>query len=217
MTNFWCWFYKNYIHVFCIFLLVIVGGAFLAPLCAHQGATGLADILYAVYRISCHQLAYRSWFLFGEQPFYPLRIANIHGLQTYEGIMNRTFLDPQTASRFTGNEQIGYKVALCQRDIAIYLGFILAGAGFELFKRKWQPIPVLYWIILGILPMLVDGVLQWGNGSILEWRIITVWESTPWLRTATGFFFGFTCGWFVFPKLEVSLRITRDNHNCKEK
>ena len=35
------------------------------------GATGPARVIYGLYGGLCHQLGYRSWYLFGERAAYP--------------------------------------------------------------------------------------------------------------------------------------------------
>ncbi|MGV8024944.1 MAG: DUF2085 domain-containing protein [Anaerolineaceae bacterium] len=175
-----------------------------------------AQVIYAMYGFTCHQLAYRSWFLYGNQSFYPLRLAGIQNIVTYEEAIGNTSSDLVTARNFIGDAFIGYKTALCQRDIAINFGFILAGVGFALSRRKWKPIPILFWIVLGLFPLFLDGIFQWSEAIVPIMKTTLRWESTPLLRTATGSFFGFTTGLFIFPKLEEALRIAKINHNCKE-
>lgn len=216
MANFWCWFYKKYILVFCLLLLIITLGAFIAPILAHSGVNVAAQPIYAMYSITCHQLAYRSWFLYGNQAFYPLRLAGIQNMLTYEEVTGNSSSDLTSAKKFIGDASTGYKTALCQRDIAINLGFILAGVGFALSKRKWQPISILFWIVLGLLPLFLDGIFQWSGAIFPDLNMNIQWESTPLLRTATGGLFGITTGLFIFPKLEETLRIAKNNHRCRE-
>ena len=78
------WISKNYIHVFNVFMAIYVGLPFLAPVLARNGAELPATIIYRVYGVLCHQLAYRSWFLYGEQPFYPRELAGVPDAITYE-------------------------------------------------------------------------------------------------------------------------------------
>ena len=216
MTNFWCWFYKKYIFIFCLLILIITLGAFLAPILAHSGGNVAAQAIYAMYSVTCHQLAYRSWFLYGNQPFYPLRLAGIQNILTYEDVTGNSSSDLTSAQVFIGDTSTGYKIAICQRDIAINLGFILAGVGFALSRRKWQPLSILFWIVLGLFPLFLDGIFQWSGNIFPGLKTVLEWESTPLLRTATGGLFGFTTGLLIFPKLEETLHIAKDNHKCKE-
>ena len=58
----------------------------------------------------------------------------------------------------SGDEVIGYKVALCQRDVAIYAAMLVAGIVFALFRDNIKPLPLLVWLLIGIVPIAVDGV-----------------------------------------------------------
>ncbi|RMF48821.1 MAG: hypothetical protein D6755_03190, partial [Anaerolineae bacterium] len=62
------WFARHYLLVFNVFLALYVGLPFLAPVLMHAGWTRPARWIYRAYGAACHQLAFRSWFLFGEQP-----------------------------------------------------------------------------------------------------------------------------------------------------
>lgn len=201
------WLSRRYMLVFNGLAFIYVGLAFLAPVLLANGNKLTSNIIYTVYGRLCHQLSYRSWFLFGEQPAYPRAIANVQGLNPYE---TATGLDPQdlqSAVSFRGNKILGYKVAFCQRDIAIYGAILLFGVIFALTKRTIPPLPLLAWILLGLLPIGLDGVSQ--LISQLPWDIIPVRESTPLLRTITGALFGFSTAWFGYPIVEQSMTETR--------
>jgi uncharacterized membrane protein len=216
MSNFWCWFYKKYILLFCLLILLYTAGAFLAPILLNSGSTTAAGFIYGFYGATCHQFAFRSWFLYGEQVFYPLRISGIKNVVTYEDISKNSAVDLSVARIYSGNATVGYKLAICQRDIAINLGFILAGLGFAFVNRKWQPIPILFWMVLGLFPVFFDGVTQLGGSALPVLNTFPPRESTPLLRTTTGLMFGLTTGLFIFPKLEDALRTVKENHRCKE-
>jgi len=206
--RFFSWFSNHYMLIFNLFILIYVGLPFLAPVMQHEGFTTPARITYKVYSKLCHQLAFRSWFLYGEQIAYPRATASIEGLTPYG---EATGLDPndlQTARDFIGNEHLGYKVAFCQRDVAIYGGMLLFGLIFAPFKRKIKPLPIWAWILIGIAPIGLDGVSQIiSQLHILEF--IPYRESTPLLRTLTGFLFGSSTAWFGYPVIEESMVETR--------
>src|SRR5438045_9347773 len=52
---------------------LLVSGALAAPVLARLGATQAAEAVYAAYHLTCHQWAFRSFFLFGQQPIYSLQ------------------------------------------------------------------------------------------------------------------------------------------------
>jgi uncharacterized membrane protein/glutaredoxin len=213
------WLMKHYMAVFNTFFLVYLGLPFLAPVLMHAGATGPARVIYNLYGAVCHQLAFRSVFLYGEQAIYPRSVAAAPGEISYEQATGKdpntlVFLDNDEiweARLFIGNEEIGFKVALCQRDIAIYGGIFLFGLAFSLIGRKWPPLPIWAWVIFGMLPMGMDGfsqlVGQINLPLIQQW--IPYRESTLGLRLFTGFLFGVTTAWIGYPYAEAAMRETR--------
>jgi len=206
------WFAHHWLFVFNLLVALYVGGAFAAPMLMHAGAEAPARVLYRLYGGVCHQLAFRSWFLFGEQPAYPRQYAAPPGWQSFQ---QATGLDesnrPQTllaARRFLGNPQVGYKVALCQRDVAIYGAILLFGLFFALMRRHTKPLPLALWLLIGWAPIGVDGLSQ--ILSQAPFHLLPFRESTPLLRTLTGFLFGFTTAWFGYPLVEQSMAETRE-------
>ena len=179
----------------------------LAPVLQANSIVGPAKVIYVIYGRLCHQLSFRSWFIYGEQNAYPREIARVNNLMTYEAATGNNPFDLQTAYAFKGSEILGYKIALCQRDIAIYSGILLFGLVFSLTGRKIPSLSLWGWFILGIIPIGLDGVSQ--ILSQLPWDIIPVRESTPLLRTITGGLFGFTTAWFGYPIVEESMAGTR--------
>jgi uncharacterized membrane protein len=196
-----------------LFLAIYVGLPFLAPVLMKAGLPGAAQPIYSVYKVSCHELAFRSWFLFGEQPIYPRESAGIEGYLTYGEVTGNNENDLVTARNFVGNEQLGYKVAFCQRDIAIYLAMLGFGLLFAVTGRRFRPLPFVVWVVIGILPIALDGGSQLVSQFI---PVIPYRESTPLLRTITGLLFGFTTGWFGFPVIEESMADTRQHLSDKK-
>jgi uncharacterized membrane protein len=165
------------------------------------------------YGIACHQLAFRSWFLFGEQIAYPRALAHIAGMRTFEEIIGMNSNDFISARTFIGNDLVGYKIALCQRDVAIYGGLLLFGVIFSLAKNRIFPLPWFWWIIIGLVPIGIDGISQIISQLPIQFiqYILPLRESTPLLRTVTGLLFGVTTGWFAYPIVEISMRETREH------
>jgi hypothetical protein len=69
------WVSRHYIFVVNIFLAVYLGLPFLAPVLMKAGLPGAARPIYTAYSVTCHQLGFRSWYLFGEQTAYPREIG----------------------------------------------------------------------------------------------------------------------------------------------
>jgi uncharacterized membrane protein len=212
-SRFTHWFNKNYMWVIILLIFVFLLGAFTAPIFMKLGLDYPAKIFYSLYSPFCHQLAFRSWFLFGEQPFYPRELAGISGYLTYEQITNDQTLNLDLAREYIGNNEIGYKAALCQRDVAIYSSLLIIAFYFQLKKRKIKPLPWYIWVIIGLIPIGIDGVTQFGGLGIpfLSW--LPVRESTPLLRTVTGTLFGLTTGLFLFPLIEETIQFSPKSPN----
>ena len=212
------WFSNHYMIIFNLLVFIYVGLPFLAPVLHNAGAPGPANAIHWMYSGLCHQLSFRSWFLFGEQPVYPREPA---GLENYETFEEATGIDEDAlmpARRFKGNETVGYKVALCQRDVAIYASILLFGLLFAATGRKWKPLPLLVWLAVALVPIGLDGGSQLVGmyAAAFEgpfWDFVgTIFpprESTPFLRTLTGFLFGFSTAWFGYPMVEEAMADTR--------
>ena len=212
------WFSRHYLFVINLMILIYVGLPLLAPMLMKAGLELPATGIYKLYGGMCHQLSYRSWFLFGEQPVYPRAAAGIDGYLTFN---QATGLDEDgliVARQFVGNEIVGYKTALCQRDVAIYGAMLLFGVLYALTGHRWKSLPIWVWILFGVMPIALDGVSQllsqWAAMPELSFlQPIFGWipyrESTPFLRTLTGFLFGFSTAWFGFPLIEEAMADTR--------
>ncbi len=208
------WLSKHYLAVFNFFLLLYVGIPFLAPIFKKVGWNGPAEVVYKVYSPLCHQWAFRSFFLFGEQAFYPHAAAKVPGVLTFEqvsGISDATDPSRIQARLFEGTPVLGYKVAFCERDVAIWGAMALFGLVFAATGRRLTKIHWIVWLLVGIVPIGLDGFSQ--LFSQLPIAIIQTYlpyrESTPFLRTLTGFLFGFTTAWFMFPLIEETMADTR--------
>ncbi len=211
------WIAKRYLLILNLFMFFYVGLPFLAPTLMKLGAEGAGNMIYRIYKPLCHQFAFRSFFLYGEQPFYPLKEAGLTGYRTFEeatgisGVDNPYSLTRFDARNFTGNETVGYKVALCERDIAIYLAILAFGIVFGLTGRRFKSLHWLIWIFLGIAPIGLDGFSQLFSQFNWDWlsALIPYRESTPFLRVLTGSLFGLFTAWFAYPNIEESMNETR--------
>lgn len=221
--RFSAWLARHYLALINLALMFYVGVPFLAPVLMKAGLPGAASVIYTVYSPLCHQFGFRSWFLFGEQAYYPLAEAHIPGVMDFEtasgitGQHESTGLARLQARAFKGTETVGYKVALCERDVAIYASMIFFGLIYAASGRRIKSMHWLVWIVIALGPVGMDGFSQLISqipyppiASILPYR-----ESTPFLRTLTGFLFGFTTAWFFYPQLEETMRETRNFYSKK--
>jgi uncharacterized membrane protein len=200
---------RHWLAVFNLLVFIYVGLPFAAPVLMNAGARRPARVIYTVYSPLCHQLAFRSWFLFGEQAAYPRELAGTE-YASYSQATGMDGSDLLAARNFLGNDQVGYKVALCERDVAIYGGILLAGLAFSLVKGKLKPLPLGLWVLFGIAPIALDGFSQLLAGfPIPGLAAIPARESTPFLRTLTGGLFGLMNVWMAYPYVEETMAETR--------
>ena len=168
-----------------------VGLPILAPILMLTGHPWLGNIIYTAYKVACHQIPWRSFFIGGSQIVY-----------TYEELS--TLVGPALPQRYIGDVAIGYKVALCQRDVATYGTILLAGLVFGLVRRRVKPLPI-WAFVLSLVPMGIDGLTQ----------LFGLRESNWQLRMITGALFGLASIWLAYPYLEEGMRDIRDTVNEK--
>lgn len=230
---------RRWLAVVIVALTLYVGLAFAAPTLMHLGLTGPGELLYRLYGPFCHQFAFRSFFLYGDQPAYPREIsgtallpfepfaaASPAFLERYAywyGIINDG-REPGTVTRadlavmspalelaakdFYGTAQMGYKAALCQRDVAIY-GAMLLGAllySVPVVRRRLRPAPWWLFAFLGLGPVGIDGMSQLISYYPFEWWPAR--ETLPIFRAVTGALFGIMFAWAFLPRLDRSFAET---------
>ena len=158
---------------------------FSAPVLMVTGHTRAGELIYLAASPFCHQLPERSFFLFGPQWVY-----------SYEQLSQR--LGGPVPLRYNGAPDIGFKVAVCQRDVAIYLTMFIAGIAFVWLRHSLRPLTIKKFIALCV-PMAIDGLGQ----------LLGLWTSTWWSRVLTGGLFGLACVWLVYPYLERGMSEVR--------
>lgn len=185
---------RHWLAVFNSLVALFFGGAILAPICLKLGWTGLGNGLYAFYDFSCHQYPFRSWFLFGERLAYPLT----------EPI---SVVKMAQMMHFNGDPMLGYKMALCQRDMAMYGAMALAGLGYGWLRARGpvRPLPLWQYFVFGVLPMALDGGIQWLSYAL--WVFFPAWlsypfETIPLMRALTGALFGWGLVAASYPHFE---------------
>ncbi len=166
-----------------------VGLPILAPILVLAGYTGLGYVIHSAYKVACHQMPWRSFFIGGPQMVY-----------TYEELI--TLVGPALTERYFGDATIGYKVALCQRDVATYGTILLVGLVFGLVRHRLKPLPI-WAFVLSLVPMGIDGLTQ----------LFGLRESNWQLRIITGALFGLASVWLAYPYLEEGMREIRDTVN----
>jgi uncharacterized membrane protein len=176
-------------------LVTVVSGVFIAlplaaPLLAMTGHERASGAIYFAYRITCHQLPQRSWFIGGPSPQYDWSQLRPYVKHPEAGPL-MAFHAP------LGNAALGYQLGFCERDTAIYLAVFLTCLAYGLLRRRrdFGPMPLRLYALLA-LPMAIDGVTQ----------LIGLRESTPVVRTLTGALFGAASAWLILTFIEQSFR-----------
>lgn len=162
-------------------IFAFVAGAFAAPILAMTGLQQAAQPLYAVYHLACHQWAFRSFFLFGAQPIYGREELAASGRDPFS---------------FVGDATLGWKMAFCERDLAIYVGLLIVGIVFA-WRRDLHPLGFLAYAVLA-MPLALDGFTQ-----LFGWR-----ESNWELRVITGLIFGLASAWLVYPRFDLAMGVS---------
>jgi uncharacterized membrane protein len=167
---------------------------FLAPIFMRAGMPAAAQVIYSIYSVLCHQLPDHSYFLFGPElaPHSPELIAA--GMSSGSNLFQ--------VRSFVGNSEIGWKAALCQRDVAIYASVFLTGLLYGLVRHRVRKLSFKIYVLF-VIPIAVDGLTQ-----LFGWR-----ESNWWLRTLTGALFGFASVWLAYPYLEEAMQDVLDEES----
>jgi uncharacterized membrane protein len=211
----------HWLALFVVAFGVLVLAPFLAPALMKAGATGPANIIYGFYSLLCHQLPQRSLFLFGSQPMYSL--TEIKAVWPLDGFLG--------LRQFVGNPEMGYKVAWSERMIALYGSVWLGAMGFALVRARLKSLPLVAWLLVGVLPVGLDGLIHMVNDAVAgtsgagfrdnnAWlQALTRKQLPPWfyagdalgsfnsdVRWLTGILFGLTTVWLLFPMLEAAMR-----------
>lgn len=198
--DFFHWFQRNYTIIFISILFLYLFFAFLAPFLMHFGLKTEGIFIYSIYSKLCHQFAHRSWFLFGEQSYYPVTVFDHQDIKSLYDMFGIKAGDLQGTRQVIGNETAGYKVAICQRDVMIYFFLMLFGMIFYYSQNKIKKIPLWLWFLFAIFPLGFDGL--WQFLSTTNFFYIPNHESTPIIRSITGALFGFFSGWYLLPAIQ---------------
>jgi uncharacterized membrane protein len=172
---------KHWLAVANLFWGLYVGLPLLAPVLMDAGWTVPAKVIYTLYRPACHQRPERSYFIGGPEITYTPEELDAAGVS----------LNPLV--RDIGNETVGWKVAFCERDVAIYGALLVTGLVYALVRRwlkDWR-MPLRYFALF-LIPMAIDGLLQ----------LFGLYESTWLRRTITGAIFGVGAVFFAYPYVE---------------
>ena len=219
------WLFEHWVAVFALVWGTFVIAPFLAPVFMRLGWNGPAQAVYAVYSTLCHQMAQRSFFLFGPQPMY-----NVDQLPVI--MTGNEAADMLALRNFIGSAELGWKVAWSDRMVSLYGGVWLAGLAFGVLRHRH--IRPLRWPIFVLLtfPIALDGgthLISDLTGGLVggirynnQWLAGLTGNSLPgwfyagdafgsfnsWARLISGLLFGFAIVWLAFPYLERGFQET---------
>jgi uncharacterized membrane protein len=185
---------KHWLILANLFWGLYVGLPLLAPVLMDAGLTLPAKAIYTIYRPACHQRPERSYFYGGPQAIYSVEELEAAGLDT------------NPFAREIGNEQLGWKVAFCERDVAIYGSIFLTGLVYGMFRKRFSGRRMrVRTFALFLVPMAVDGILQ----------LFGFYESTWLVRSLTGAIFGIGAVLFAYPYVDEGFADVRRTINSK--
>lgn len=190
--------YYNLHWILSVFFLVYVGIAVLAPVLFHENHKRAGWLINSVYHFSCHQRPERSLFLFGKQLTYPIEELREHG---YNGVI--------IGYPFVGDDKIGYKTALCVRDLFMYTTIGITGL---LICSNRLKIKFRGWMVMGFIPMSLDGGIQFFSEFMYytqeRWGLDLAkpfYLSNNVTRAVSGTIFGFTFSILLIGELKKVL------------
>jgi uncharacterized membrane protein len=216
--------FDHWVLVFSILYGAAMIAPFLAPVLMHLGWYSPAKAVYTIYSFLCHQMAQRSFFMFGPQPMY-----NIDQLPVT--LTGNEVANMQILREFIGSPGLGWKVAWSDRMVSMYGAIWVFGMVYGWFRHH-RTIRPLGWIGFGalLLPMAIDGGTHWlsdiGGGMVSGFRYDNLWLANltgnalphwfyygdalgsfnSWMRLITGVLFGLGFVWLAFPYMDRSFR-----------
>lgn len=227
----WC--LDHWILIFTLLLGAVNLLPFLAPVFMRLGWETPARLIYLLYSTMCHQMAQRSFFLFGAQPMY--NIAELPVMLT-----GGKLAEMEALRAFIGSADLGWKVAWSDRMVYMYGGLWLAGILYGLLRRRRviRPLSLVGFVLL-LFPMVIDGGThlisdvaggltggfryqnQWLaalTGDVLpSWFYVgdALGSFNSWMRLISGLMFGFALVWLAYPYLNRAIVETAEELRAK--
>lgn len=226
---------RNWLRISLTALAIYISLPWLAPTLAKLGLDGPADAIYTIYSPFCHQFAFRSLFLYGEQAFYPRGEAS-SGYTSFETFASESeaFLEEY---RFWSNLYGGRaptppptieglaEFSIAQQFAARRFSgddrfgyktslcardlaiYTMIFVGGLIYRRyRWRIRPAPLWLYL--LVGLGPVGLD-GFSQLLSYPPFEFWpvrETIPLFRIITGGLFGLMSAWLGFPYIERSMQ-----------
>lgn len=209
---------RQYWYPIAMLLVGLYAGLpWLAPAFMRIGWTGPAQMIYGLYSTQCHQMAQRSYFVFGPKLMYSPAELQAAG----------AVIEPLALRAFLGTPELGWKVAWSDRMASMYSGLFASMVAARLLRRRLPPLPI-WGLVLLLLPLAIDGTMHFlsdlsgfgqgfrdtnmwladltGNHLPSDFYAGDAWGSfNAALRLLTGALFGLGVAWFSLPRLQASL------------
>ncbi|MCC6611902.1 MAG: DUF2085 domain-containing protein [Anaerolineae bacterium] len=222
------WTFQHWLALFIVLFGLFNLLPFLAPVAAKFGFSPAADAIYTMYAPLCHQMAQRSFFLFGDQLMYDPQ-------QLPLGLTDNLTANMLALKGFDGNAAIGWKVAWSDRMVYMYGATWFAAVIYAVASRhrRVKRLSIGLFILL-MLPMAVDGITHMlsdlSTGGLFagfrysnDWlagltaNALPAWFYTgdglgsfnAWMRLVSGLGFGIALVGLVFPLLEQEMQRSR--------
>ena len=226
---------RNWLRIVLTVLAIYISLPWLAPILAKLGAQGPADVIYTLYSPFCHQFAFRSVFLYGDQAFYP-RAAAGSSYEPFEAYAaeSEAFQEQYQfwSSYFGGNAPApagtveGLNTFSVAQQFAArhFIGdetfgyktslcardlaiYVMIFVGGLIYRRyRWRIRPMPIWLFV-IVGLGPIGLD--GFSQLLSYPPFEFWplrETVPIFRIVTGGLFGLMSAWLGFPYIERSMQ-----------
>ena len=226
---------RNWLRIMLTLLALYISLPWIAPALAKAGWPGAADVIYTLYSPFCHQFAFRSVFVFGEQPFYPRGAAESaykpfeqyaaqseafqaqyrHWSAVYEGSVSSPPGSVEGLNQFSVAQQIAARHFIGDETLGYKTSlcardlaiYSMIFVGGLVYRRyRWRIRPLPFWIF--VFAGLGPVGID-GLSQLLSYPPFEFWpvrETTPIYRIVTGGVFGLMSAWLGFPYFERSMQ-----------
>lgn len=235
---------KNWLRITMTILAIYITLPWVAPTLAKAGMSQAADVLYTLYSPFCHQFAFRSIFVYGEQPFYPRGVADTdytpfeaYAIESeafiqeyqywytfYRQGNNPAPLTIDDLQEFSVAQQIAARHFIGDETVGykttlcardLAIYTMLFVGGLIYWRFRWRIHPIPF--VLYIFVGLGPIGLD-GFSQLLGYPPFNFWEvreTEPIFRVATGGVFGLMNAWLGFPYIERAMQDTIDQLTLK--
>lgn len=226
---------RNWLRIMLTLLALYISLPWIAPALAKAGWPGAADVIYTLYSPFCHQFAFRSVFVFGEQPFYPRGAAESaykpfeqyaaqseafqaqyrHWSAVYAGSVSSPPGSVEGLNQFSVAQQIAARHFIGDETLGYKTSlcardlaiYSMIFVGGLVYRRyRWRIRPLPFWIF--VFAGLGPVGID-GLSQLLSYPPFEFWpvrETTPIYRIVTGGVFGLMSAWLGFPYFERSMQ-----------